>query len=118
MSARPLTVREAWPRYLARRWDRQEITRDTRRSFRETLSLFEEAVGSDRLLDQVKPRNLDAWIKGMATPQLATRTIRLRIGTVKGFFKWAVIEGYAKKDPTIGLRPPKPVRTVPRSTAC
>ncbi len=115
MSGHPLTVGAASTRYVMQRWDRQEISKETRRSFRETLRLFAETVGHDRLLDQVKPRNLDVWIKGMANRQVAAATIRLRIGTVKGFFRWAVLEGHAKKDPTIGLRLPKPVRTVPRS---
>jgi hypothetical protein len=71
----------------------------TGEAFRRTLRLFEDAVGSDRLLDQVKPRKLDAWVKDIRNRKLATRTIRLRIGTVKAFSSGPSSKGTPRKTP-------------------
>ena len=50
----------------------------------------------------------------MSKRQLAPATIRLRIGTVKSLFKWAVFEGLIKADPSSALRLPKLPRYLPR----
>jgi integrase/recombinase XerD len=100
--------------YIQERSDRREIMPATRRSFRTTLGLFADEIGRDTPLSSVTRRSLDKWAKAMSQSQLAPRTIRLRIGAVKGFFKWAALEGYIRKDPTLRLQRPKDPRHLPR----
>jgi site-specific recombinase XerD len=109
-----LTVAAAGRYYVEARRDRQEIGPRTVKTFREILTLFADDVGRDRLLSSVSRRILDQWVKGMGQRQLAPRTIRLRIGTVRGLFRWAVIEGHIRKDPAVVLRQPKLPRQLPR----
>ncbi|MGD0285102.1 MAG: tyrosine-type recombinase/integrase [Acidimicrobiales bacterium] len=109
-----LTVAAAGRYYVEARRDRQEIGPRTVKTFREILTLFADDVGRDRLLSSVSRRILDQWVKSMGQRQLAPRTIRLRIGTVRGLCRWAVIEGHIKRDPTLVLRQPKLPRQLPR----
>jgi integrase/recombinase XerD len=109
-----LTVAAAGRHYLQARQDRQEIGPRTVKTFREILTLFADDVGRDRLLSSVSRRILDQWLKNMGQHRLAPRTIRLRIGVVRGLLRWAVIEGHIKKDPTLSLRQPRLPRQLPR----
>lgn len=106
-----LTVEQAHRRYVA---DRTDIRPETMRSFRETFRLFADEVGADRPLSSVARGDLNTWMRGMGRRKLATATIRLRVGTVRGFFKWAVLEGLIKTDPTLALRLPRLPRELPR----
>jgi site-specific recombinase XerD len=109
-----MTVGRAVLEYVQARTDRQEIRPATVYRFREILGLFASEVGRARPLSSVTRKHLDEWVKAMGLRHLAPRTIRLRIGTVRGLFRWAVIEGYVKKDPTLSLRQPKLPRQLPR----
>ncbi len=113
----PMTVGVATLRYVQARRDRQQIRPRTARSFRLTLGLFAAEVGRDRLLSSVSGRTLERWVEGMGQRQLAPRTIRLRITTIKGFFRWAILEGHIRKDPTLRLQQPKLPRCLPRGLA-
>jgi site-specific recombinase XerD len=106
-----LMVEHAHRRYVA---ERHDVTRETVRSFRETFRLFAGEIGADRPLSSVSRKDLDTWMRGMGRRRLATATIRLRVGTVRGFFKWAVLEGLIKTDPTLAIRLPKLPRELPR----
>lgn len=110
-----LTVERAGQRYIGARAGRGEITKETVRSFRETLlHLFAPAVGPERPLRSITRHDVESWIKGMTQRKLAAATVRLHIGTLKGMFRWAVIEGHVRGDPTTGLRLPKLPRFLPR----
>lgn len=107
----PLTVSECAQAYMASRWSRGEITRETLRSFRETLRLFSEWCGPRRRLSDLQRPDIEKWLGDM---KCAAATKRLRLSTVKGMLQWAVIEGHARRDPTLGIRGPKKPRSVPR----
>jgi site-specific recombinase XerD len=109
-----MTVGEATLTYVQIRRDRLELAPTTVYRFREILGLFADEVGRARPLSRITRKHLDEWVKAMGLRHLAPRTIRLRIGTVKGMFRWAVIEGHVKKDPTLSLRQPKLPRQLPR----
>lgn len=99
--------------YVESRWMRQEITKETRRSFRETLGLFVKFVGPETSLSKIDRAEVERWL-GHLAKTCTEATVRLRLSTLKGMFQWAVIEGYAKRDPTVGIRGPKKPRSVPR----
>jgi site-specific recombinase XerD len=111
---RALTVERAGRQYVAHRCERGEVRKETARSFRETLSIFASEVGGDRPLTSITRADMDAWIKSMSRRHLAPATIRLRIGTMRGFFKWALLDGHIKNDPSVALRLPKLPRYLPR----
>ena len=100
--------------YVESRWQRREISAETRRSFNESLGLFSAAIGRNRSLRSITRRDVEHWLGSMAC---APATIRLRLSTVRGFFQWCVIEGYGVGDPTLGIRGPKKTRTVAREVA-
>ncbi len=106
-----LTVEQVCRRYVA---DRAEVRKETARSFRETFRIFAAEIGAERPFSSIARKALDEWVKAMSKRQLAPATIRLRIGTVKSMFKWAVIEGLIKADPASALRLPKLPRYLPR----
>ena len=100
--------------YVESRWQRGEITAETRRSFAESLGLFAGCLGRDRLARTVNRHDVERWLGSM---KCRPATIRLRLSTLKGFFQWCVIEGYVVSDPTLGIRGPKRTRSVPRGIA-
>lgn len=105
------TLEQVCLRYVAHR---AEVRKETVRSFRETFRIFAAEVGPDRPFRSVGRQDLDAWVKSMSKRQLAPATIRLRIGTIKGMYKWAVIEEIIKADPSSAMRLPKLPRYIPR----
>lgn len=108
------TLGRATVHYIDSRWSRGEISKETKRSFTETLRLFAEVLGRDRPLRGITRRDIEKWLGSMSC---ASATVRLRLSTVKGFFQWCVIEGFARVDPTLGIRGPKKTRSVPRGLA-
>lgn len=109
-----ITFTEAAERYVADRWDRNEITAETRRSFRESFAVFAKDVAGDAPLASITEGHVEKWVKAMARRHLAPATIRLHLGQLRGFFRWALLKGLCKKDPTLGMRLPKLSRCVPR----
>lgn len=110
-AAMAMTLGECAREYINSRWSRGEISSETRRSFRESLSILRSALGDTRRLSSIERRDVERWLGSM---NCSPATVRLRLSTVRGMFKWAVVEGYAKTDPTIGIRGPKKPRSVPR----
>lgn len=105
-----VTLAECARAYIDSRWSRGEISRETRRSFRETLGLLADDLG-DRKVSAIERRDIEKWLGNMGC---SPATVRLRLSTTRGMFRWAVMEGYTKIDPTLGIRGPKKPRTVPR----
>ncbi len=98
--------------YVADRLARREITERTAVTFRETFALFARYIGPDHLLSTIKREHVEAYLKSIN--RCAPATIRLRLGTLKGLWRWAILNGHAKTDPTLGLRGPKLPRYLPR----
>lgn len=106
------TVLEAADIYRLGRFERREITKTTAESFKQTLRLFAQSVGGTRLVSSLTRHDVENWVGSNAN--LAPRTLRLRIGTITGFFHWCALEGYVKLDPSVTVRLPKLPRYVPR----
>lgn len=107
------TVGQVCDHYVESRWLRQEISKETRRSFRETLRLFSQFVGTETAIAKVDRAEVERWL-GHLSRTCTEATVRLRLSTLKGMYQWAVIEGHVKRDPTCGIRGPKKPRSVPR----
>lgn len=106
-----MSVGECARAYINSRWDRKEIRLETRRSFRESLGILVDFLGEDKRITAVKRTDIERWKAKMTC---SPATVRLRLSTARGMFRWAVVEGYVKADPTMGVRGPKNTRTVPR----
>lgn len=68
-------------------------------------------VGWDTPPNRVTERQIVRWLE---INQLAPATVRNRLSTVRGFYKWAIINGHARKDPTLAIDPPREPRRRPR----
>lgn len=106
-----MTLGECARAYINSRWGRGEISKETKRSFTETLSILSGVIGSERRLTAIDRQDIERWLGAM---KCKPATKRLRLSTTRGMFQWAVIEGYAKVDPTLGIKGPKKPRSVPR----
>jgi integrase/recombinase XerC len=98
--------------YVTGRVRRQEITPRTSSTFREVFRLFVQFLGPDKPISAISRRDIERWIEHM---NVAPATVRLRIGTLRNFFQWAVVNGYLTADPTLGLRAPRLPRRLPRA---
>lgn len=108
-----MNIAECGRLYILSRWQRGEIAEETRRSFAETLRLLCEWLGAEQSLDSVNRRDIEMWLGHMSS-SCKGATIRLRLSTVRGMFRWAVDEGLVQIDPTAGIHGPKKPRSVPR----
>jgi site-specific recombinase XerD len=109
----PLTsLSGAMQAYLAERIARQELRKDTVRTYRENLDLFADFAGRGRKPRSVDRRLVEQWIESQSS--LSCATIRIRLVTIKGFFEWAVVRELMARNPMAGLKPPRKLRSIPR----
>jgi site-specific recombinase XerD len=101
--------------YIGERHEANELAPTTIRSFREALLLFAKEVGESRQLATVTRRELEEWMRTQAKRGNGPATIRLRMSTVRGLYRWAVDNGFVKVDPTLNIKMPKPPRHLPRA---
>jgi integrase len=80
--------------------NRRDLARATRAGSTGTLRLLTNAVGRDRLLQNIGKAALQAWLDAM-TCKPVSRASYLR--TVRGMFRWAVTEKLIQRDPTEGV---------------
>ena len=111
MAVTTMTLGVCTGAYINSRWSRGEISPETRRSFGESLGLLGDELGDEKKVTSIKRRDIEQWLGHM---ECSPATVRLRLSTARGMFRWAVMEGYTKIDPTLGIRGPKKPRTVPR----
>lgn len=110
-----LGIDKAGKKYVGTRWDRGEISKATKRSFLQALRLFADAVG-EKNLSEITRSDVERWL-AEETKRCSANTVRLRLSTVRGMFHWAILEGFARRDPTLGIRGPKKPHSVPRYIA-
>lgn len=106
-----LTFSEASYRYWKGRADRGEILPASVRSFRQTFRLFSHHLGPNTPLKSVTRHNVERWVELM---DVQTTTVLLRLTTLRGFFRWALMEGLVARDVTVGIRLPRKPHAVPR----
>lgn len=107
-----MSVGAATRQYVSGRAQRGEIAKETQASYREILGLFAAHVGRDRLVSEVTRNDVKAWIE---SAKVSPTTKRHRLSALRTFYEWAQVEGYARHDPTVGLKAPKTPRRVPRA---
>lgn len=61
---------------------------------------------------EVTRRDVEAWLQ---TVPMAASSARSRLSQLRTFFRWAVEHGAMPAEPTVGVRGPRPPRSVPRS---
>jgi len=98
--------------YVHERTKLGEFTGESPTTYRKTLWLFARHAGADLPVSRLNRRHVERWILDM---EVAQSTLRQRLVTVRGFCQWCVVKGYLRRDPTIGIKGPSDVRTVPRS---
>lgn len=106
------TLGSAILRYLTDRYDRKEIRSETVRTYREGLDIFADFAGRDRRLSSIDRKLVERWVASQSA--LAAATVRVRLVALKGFTTWCRANGMMSKDPMLGIKPPRKVRSVPR----
>lgn len=101
-------------RYVDERLARAEIRQATARQERTVLRGFARSYGR-RPVEQLARTHLEAWLADLGPVALTTR--RTFFGIVRRFCRWLVEHSHVRRDPTVGLRSPKPPRAVPRAFA-
>lgn len=104
-----ITVRFAVRLYLNGR--RSTHARLTVRNESYVLHGFADHVGEGRLARTLRAKDVDSWL---ATQNVGRATIRRRLSMLKGFTHWLVLTDRAKKDACLGVKMPKPPRSMPR----
>lgn len=92
-------------RYVAERRSRGEYGPRTAAVVRQSLS---------RLPDPLTRPAVEAWLAAQVAA-VHPNTARSRFSHLRGFCAWAVTEGILPADPTVGIRGPRAVATVPRA---
>lgn len=100
--------------YVGERTKLGEFTGQTPKTYRKVLWPFAAHVGPDRAVSGLQRRHVEKWLLGMA---VAPATMRQRLTIVAGFCRWCVLKGYLRRDPTLGIKGPRALDTVPRALA-
>jgi integrase/recombinase XerC len=106
-----LLLRDATVTYLDGRLARQEIAPHTRRNYAEAFRIFLDFVGRHKRVATIEHRCIERWIESMSG--LARTTVRMRVNTLRPFFRWAIQNGHTRRDPMRDIRAPRLPRTVP-----
>jgi site-specific recombinase XerD len=106
------TVGATVEQYIQGRLQRQEIVAATAETFEHALRPFALFVGRDRPLNSVARVDVEAW---QAAQGVAPATLRSRLSTVRGFWRHCLVSGLIRSDPTLGIKPPRQPRSVPRT---
>ena len=99
-------------RYTDERIARGEIREATARQERIVLRGFAASYGR-RPVEQLARVHVEAWMATVGP--LAPATRRTYFGIVRRFCRWLVDHRAVRRDPTAGIKPPKPPRTLPRA---
>lgn len=103
------TVLSLAMRYVYGRKARGEIAAATARGNRCVLTSFADTT-KNPLVSRLTRRHVERFLESNRAP--ATKALELTI--LRGFFRWLVIEGHIRRDPTLGMKGPKKPRGVPR----
>lgn len=82
------------------------------RSDLEKLAAFAHAAGKDMI--SVERDDLTQFIKHLHGQGLEARSIARVLVTVRGFFKYLVLDGFLKRDPSVNLESPKSWQSLPK----
>lgn len=102
---------EATKRYVEQRTRRGEIRPGTGNTLRYTLKGFVAATGEMRC-SELSKQHIEQWHDGQ---RVAASTLGARLSQVRCFCLWLMQNDLITKDPTFGIKSPKPPRSVPRA---
>lgn len=106
------TLSEVIPLYLKDVKARKLIGPEHARKARSVLSDFAEHCGKRRIRN-IGPSLIESWLARMGN--IAPATIRQRLSFVRTFWRWAVRQGIARRNPAELVSSPKQPRSVPRA---
>lgn len=95
-------------RYAAHRTRRRTLSSKTAHEVERSLRRFAQHAPAD--IRRVNRRHIETWLD---QPQYSASTRRRMLSELHVFFKWAIIEGHAKRDPTLEVDPIRQPPTVP-----
>jgi integrase/recombinase XerD len=96
-------------RYVAQRVAGGHLTPKAARGIRYKLNDFEQAVNAQPA--NITRRHVERW---MERPEYAAGYQRQRLSALRGFCQWCVVNGHMRRDPTLGVIPPKIPKAAPR----
>lgn len=96
-------------RYVAQRVAGGHLTAKAARGIRYKLNDF--AANTTAAPSNVNRRHVERW---MERPEYAAGYQRQRLSALRGFCRWCVLNGHMKRDPTLGVVPPKIPKSAPR----
>jgi site-specific recombinase XerC len=103
------TLAEAYLRGRARKGELGHVTIGNQRSVLQQLT----ATYGDRPVANFRRLHIEKWLETRGHLKASTR--RCHLSMIRGFTAWLLREGHVKRDPMIGVKPPRQPRTVPRA---
>lgn len=81
------------------------LSERTQRAYETDVRLFAEWVARSEITapDGVNRRLLRRYVASLSTREYARKSIARKVAAVRRYYKWALAEGIAEVDPTIGL---------------
>jgi len=65
------------------------------------------------ILDNITPGIIAGHLRELTDIGLSARTVARKMSSIRGFFKYLLLEGFIERDPTEGLKMPKLPRSLP-----
>jgi site-specific recombinase XerC len=103
------TLAETYLRGRARKGELGQLTINNQRSVLMQLT----ATYGDRPVSNFRRLHIEKWLETRGHLKASTR--RCHHSMLKGFTAWLVREGHIKRDPMIGVKPPRQPRSIPRA---
>lgn len=98
-------------RYVTERTRRNELTGGSPKTTRAILLAFAKGAGNPAA-GELARHHIERWLNSMT---VGASTVRMRLSTVHVFCQWLILNGYLRTDPTLGVKPPRQPRAVPRA---
>lgn len=83
-------------------------------AYRRDISSFMEFLTNKGNLDNITRQDISAFIRFLKENKYAISSITRKISSIKSFFKWACITGYATTNPTTTIELPKRPKMLPK----
>ena len=83
-------------------------------AYRRDISSFMEFLTNKGNLDNITRQDISGFIRFLKENKYAISSITRKISSIKSFFKWACITGYATTNPTTTIELPKRPKMLPK----
>lgn len=109
-----MQLQESIARYLQQLADVRLASPHTVSNYRRDLQAFLRHCG-DRPVTDIDRQHVQGWLVASHALGLAPASLARRLSSLRSFFQVAVAAGWCKADATVGLKPPKQRKRLPRS---